>query len=260
MEDKFSQLVNLAIRAALQAGELLYKGFGTFCEAQSKSNQHDLVTQYDTASETSIYDTLMNQFPSHGFWGEEKGYIKKSDTVWIVDPLDGTLNFFHSIPIFCVSIAALVEESLVACSIYQPMTEELFWATKGGGAFCNGRKLHVSLVNSLDAAFIATGFPYDDLSRGLARSIETCSQMLQKGIFIRRLGAAALDLAYVAKGAFDGYFEKVVEPWDCAAGRLLVEEAGGKVSCYDGSMLNPFASSSILATNGWLHSDIKAFL
>ncbi len=254
-----TEWVVTAIQAALQAGELLRRGFGTLLKVTAKPGCHNLVTQHDHASEASIFSTLMKKFPSHGFFGEEQGRSKEGDVMWIVDPLDGTLNFFHGIPVFCVSIAAIAQGEVMAGCIYQPITEELFWAKKGGGAFLNGTPIKVSATSNLEDAFLSTGFPYN-VNENPLQCIETFSKMTSKGIPIRRLGSAALDLSYVASGRFDAYWEVSLQPWDFAAGKLLVEEAGGKVSQYDPLPLNLFKESSLLASNGVLHSFMQRAL
>ncbi|HEX2579407.1 MAG TPA: inositol monophosphatase family protein [Rhabdochlamydiaceae bacterium] len=253
---KNSEYLTVAIEAALQAGDLLRKGFGTAFEISSKPGRHNLVTHYDKAAEAAIFTCLINRFPHHGFIGEEQGASKEGDIVWVVDPLDGTVNFAHGIPLFAVSIAAISENQVVAACIYQPMTQELFWAEKGKGAFLNGTALHVTTTKSLDEAMLSTGFPYN-VHEDPLHCIETFSKMTRTGIPIRRFGSAAIDLAYVAAGRFDAYWEVSLQPWDFAAGLLLVEEAGGKLSHYDGSTCNPFKAGTILASNGVLHSAMQ---
>ena len=253
MKKNNSEFLSVAIEAALQAGDLLRKGFGTSFEISSKPGRHNLVTHFDKAAEASIFSCLLKKFPSHGFIGEEQGQTKKGDVVWIVDPLDGTVNFAHGIPIFAVSIAAVAENEVVASCIYQPMTQELFWAEKGKGSYLNGTQLRVTGSTSLDEAMLATGFPYN-VDEDPLQCIETFDKLTRKAFPIRRFGSAAIDLAYVAAGRFDVYWEVSLQPWDFAGGKLLVEEAGGKVSQYNGSPCDPFKASTILATNGLLHA------
>ena len=256
MKKNNSEFLTVAIEAALQAGDLLRKGFGTSFEISSKPGRHNLVTHFDKAAESSIFSCLLKRFPTHGFIGEEQGQTKKGDVVWIVDPLDGTVNFAHGIPLFAVSIAAVAENEVVTACVYQPMTQELFWAEKGKGAFLNGVAMHVTTNKSLDEAILATGFPYN-VHEDPLHCIETFAKMTRKAIPIRRFGSAAIDLAYVAAGRFDAYWEVSLQPWDFAGGKLLVEEAGGKISQYDGSPCDPFKSSTILATNSILHSAMQ---
>lgn len=252
MKKNSSEFLNAAIEAALQAGDLLRKGLGTSFEISSKPGRHNLVTHYDKAAEALIFSCLLKKFPNHGFIGEEQGQTKKGDIVWIVDPLDGTVNFAHGIPIFAVSIAAVANHEVIASCIYQPMTQELFWAEKGKGSYLNGNPLHVTTNKSLDEAMLATGFPYN-VHEDPLQCIETFDKLTRKAFPIRRFGSAAIDLAYVAAGRFDAYWEVSLQPWDFAGGKLLVEEAGGKVSQYDGSPCDPFQASTILATNDLLH-------
>ncbi|MBS0649176.1 MAG: inositol monophosphatase [Verrucomicrobia bacterium] len=252
MKKNNSEFLTVAIEAALQAGDLLKKGFGTSFEITSKPGRHNLVTEYDKAAEARISSCLLKRFPSHGFLGEEQGHTKQGDVVWIVDPLDGTVNFAHGIPMFSISIAAAADHELLASCVYQPMTGELFWAEKGRGAFLNGTSLHVTKNKSLEDALLATGFPYN-VDEDPLHCIETFAQMTRQGFPIRRLGSAAMDIAYVAAGRFDAYWEVSLQPWDFAGGKLLLEEAGGKLTHYDGSPCDLFKSGTILATNGLLH-------
>jgi myo-inositol-1(or 4)-monophosphatase len=248
-----NELIIVAIQAALQAGDLLRKGFGTAFEISSKpGGRHNLVTQYDKAAETLIFSSIMKRFPNHGFIGEEQGQRKQGDVVWIVDPLDGTVNFAHGIPIFAVSIAAAIENEIIAGCVYQPITQELFWAEKGKGSFLNGTPLAVTQNKTFDETLLATGFPYN-VDENPLHCIETFDKMTRKGIPIRRFGSAAIDLSYVAAGRFDAYWEVSLQPWDYAAGKLIVEEAGGKVTRYDGAHCNIFEETTIIATNKHLH-------
>ncbi len=250
-----SEFLTVAMQAALQAGALLKHGFGTAFEISSKEGHHNLVTTYDNLAEKTIAETIGKRFPAHGFLGEESGHQKHGSILWIVDPLDGTVNFAHNVPVFSVSIAVAMDGKVVAGVIYQPMTDELFWAEKGKGAFLNGKLIKVSSQAKLDQAFLATGFPYN-VSEDPLSCIETFEKLTRKGIPIRRLGSAAVDLSYVAAGRFDGYWEVILQPWDLAAGLLIVEEAGGKVTRYDGSPCNPLEKGPVLAANKHLHSQL----
>lgn len=247
-----SEFLTVAIEAALLAGELVRKGFGTVFEITSKPGRHNLVTEYDKLAESCILSCLLKRFPHHGFLGEEQGQTKKGEIMWIVDPLDGTVNFAHGIPLFSISIAAVTNNEVIAGCIFQPMTQELFWAEKGKGAYLNGVELRVTTNDSLDNAILATGFPYNVHENPL-HCIEVFAKMTRKGVPIRRFGSAAIDLAYVAAGRFDAYWEVSLQPWDFAAGKLLVEEAGGKITHYDGTPLDPFKPGTVLATNRILH-------
>ncbi len=254
-----SELLTVAIEAALHAGALLKEGFGTSFEISSKEGHHNLVTTYDRLAESAILQSIMKRFPSHGFIGEESGHQKSGDILWIVDPLDGTVNFAHNVPIFSVSIAASHQNKILAGVVYQPMTNELFWAEEGKGSFLNGKPLKVSPQANLEAAYLTTGFPYN-VKEDPLHCIETFEKLTQCGIPIRRLGSAAIDLAYVAAGRFDGYWEASLQPWDLAAGLLIVQEAGGLVTRYDGSACSILEAGPVLATNRHLHNQLKEML
>ncbi len=249
-----SQLTLMATHAALQAGALLARGFGTSFTFSSKTEgRQNLVTEFDYAAEKMIIDFLRVRTPGCAFLAEESGHTKgTSELLWIVDPLDGTVNFAHGIPFFCISIAAVWQNEIVTGVVYQPLLHELFTSTKGEGAFLNGQPIRTSQNRSPDQALVTTGFPtnVEDDPRGC---IETFNQMLEKGFPIRRLGSAALDLAYIAAGRFDAFWEVKLSPWDFAAGCLLIEEAGGQVTDYEGNSLSPQDASTVLATNGALH-------
>ena len=252
-----SEFLSVAIETAMHAGHLLKKGFGTSYEISTKAGRHNLVTTYDKLAEEAISKMIAEKFPSHGFLGEESGLRSQSgNMLWIVDPLDGTVNFAHDIPIFCVSIALAIASKVVLGVVYQPMTDELFWAEKGKGAFLNGKKIQVSTQEHLNDAYLTTGFPYN-VHEDPMHCIETFSRLTRLGIPIRRLGSAAIDLSYVAAGRFDAYWEVSLQPWDLAAGLLLVEEAGGSVTRYDGSSCHIEQAGPVLATNKRLHSQLQ---
>ena len=251
----------IAIEAALQAGEILRQGFGTQFSISTKTNIHDLVTEYDHLSEQSILTFLGQQFPESSFLSEEKGQVgrEKNEFTWIIDPLDGTVNFAHQIPMFAVSIAAEIEGEVRSAVVYQPITQELFVAEKGKGAYLNGVPIRVSTTQHLKQAILATGFPYN-LAENPHHCIEHFVDILKLGVPIRRLGAATLDFSYTAAGRFDAFFEVSLAPWDCAAGLLILHESGGMSSEWDKS---PFALRSyhpILASNGILHAELSAVL
>jgi len=242
-------LLQTAIVAAQKAGNVLKQGFGTKFTITSKSQIHDLVTEYDHKSEAIIIETLKSAFPNHQILTEESGHhASDGDITWIIDPLDGTVNFAHGIPFFCVSIAAVNSDGIVCGVIYAPMTNELFTAEIQKGAFLNGQKCTVTHQQSLLNGFLVTGFPYS-VKENPQHCIEHFSHLIGMGLPIRRLGSAALDLAYVAAGRFDGFWEVALQPWDMAAGTLLVREAGGIVIDYAGKELNILNASSIIAGN-----------
>lgn len=244
----------IGIEAALLAGEVLRQGFGTQFSISSKEGKHNLVTEYDHKSEQLIIDFLQKQVKDSHFLAEESGTTGK-DTggiLWVIDPLDGTVNFAHHIPIFCVSIAALEEGKTVSGVVYQPITHELFVAEASKGAFLNGQKIKVSAVASLELSILATGFPYD-LAKNPFHCIDHFVDIIKLGIPIRRMGSAAIDLAYTAAGRFEGFFEVELGPWDVAAGKLIVEEAGGKVTHWDKRPFDIHSRSTVFASNGHIH-------
>ena len=256
MKPNNTQLLNLAIRAALEAGHLLERGFGTLFEISSKPGKCNLVTEYDKLAEKTIMATILKEYPDHSFLAEESGASSPGGPVtWIIDPLDGTVNFAKTIPIFSVSIAACIDKEVVCGAIYQPITKELFFAEKGKGAFLNGSLLKVTTTPSLAEAFLATGFPYT-VDQNPLNCIETFTSIAKIGAPIRRLGSAAIDLSYVAAGRFDAFWEAILEPWDIAAGKLFIEEAGGKVTRYDGTSICPLTRGPVIATNSHLHSEM----
>lgn len=249
-----SDFAFVAVQAALNAGALLRQGFDTEFEIEPKKGNQNLVTEYDKASEKRILSIIFQHFPDHSVLSEECGDINKGNNVvtWIIDPLDGTVNFAHNIPIFSISIAVALEKQIVCGVVYQPITQELFMAEKGKGAYLNGKRLAVSTKNQLEKTIMATGFPYD-VDKNPLFCIDRFAAIQAKGIPIRRLGSAAIDLCYVAAGRFDAFWEVGLNPWDMAAGKLLIEEAGGKVTHWDGSLHKIFCYDTILASNGLLH-------
>lgn len=254
-------LLDLAINAALKSGNILKEGFGTNYSIRSKEGRHNLVTEFDIKSEETIIEFLKQEVPNSEFLAEESGQTKNNsdNTIkWVIDPLDGTVNFAHNIPIFSISIAAVINNMITLGVVYNPMNGELFTALIGNGSYCNSEKISVSKTQTLLDAFLVTGFPYGS---GAAnnRSAELFIKVVQQGIPIRRLGSAALDLAYVAAGRFDGFWEMELRPWDVAAGTLIVQEAGGIVSQFDNSPYN-LGDGTILATNGQIHTEVSNFL
>lgn len=248
-----------AVAAAREAGALLLELLHRPLEIEEKGRRADLVTLADRASEAVIVERLRKDFPGAAILGEEGGEYAALRQIrgdgcerWIIDPLDGTTNYAHAYPLFCISIAYEREGEVLAGVIYAPLMRELFTAQRGGGAFCNGEPIRVSGIASLGEAMVVTGFKPDDYERN-APYFARASHHAQA---VRRDGAAALDLAYTAMGRFDGFWEFDLAPWDMAAGMLLVREAGGNVSEMDGS---PFGLSgrSILAGNGHIHAELR---
>ncbi|MBU3678782.1 MAG: inositol monophosphatase [Candidatus Kapabacteria bacterium] len=253
------QLLESALEAAHLAGELLRLGFNSAKSISSKEGRHNLVTEFDLASETRIMEVLRHRTPGSTMLTEESGlHAGSGDLVWVIDPLDGTVNFAHGIPIFCVSIAAVVSGEIIAGVIHQPLTNETFTSVRGQGSLANNRRMQVSETDSLSDSILVTGFPYNVENNPL-QCIDQFARIVGTGLPIRRLGSAALDLAYVADGRFDGYWEVALHPWDMAAGVLMVTEAGGMVSHYSGRGF-VLGEDSIVATNGRIHQQLVAAL
>jgi myo-inositol-1(or 4)-monophosphatase len=256
-----SELTFIAIQAAMKAGELLRQGYRTALQISVKSGLHNLVTQFDNAAEKAIIDLIRHHFPEHSFLAEESGASphENAPVLWIIDPLDGTMNFVRNIPLFAVSIAAYVQKEVVSAVVYLPMTHELFVAEKGKGSFLNGANIQVSSISDINHMVASVGFPHKELENVMDH-LNCFIKIASKGNPIRDFGAAVINLAYLAAGRFDAFWIPRVHPWDMAAGKLLVEEAGGKVSHYDGSPHQILPESSLLATNGLIHDDMVALL
>jgi myo-inositol-1(or 4)-monophosphatase len=229
-------LLKVMSDAARKAARGLNRDFGELGQLQvAKKSPADFVSAADLKAEQVIFEALAKARPGYSFWGEERGLIEGTDKThtWIVDPLDGTTNFLHAIPHFAINIALEREGTVVAAVTHNPVTNELFWAEKGKGAFVNDHRLRVAARTRLEEAVLATGVPY--MGHGQhGRFLKELHQISQKVAGVRRFGSAALDLAWVAAGRYDGYWERDLNAWDVAAGVLLVTEAGGKVTDADG--------------------------
>jgi myo-inositol-1(or 4)-monophosphatase len=245
---------------ALAAGAILREGYGRRHRPERKG-RIDLVTEYDRRSERFLLDALRERHPGHAVLAEESGShaaAGSSGVRWIVDPLDGTTNFAHNYPFFAVSIAAEVDGRLAAGAIYDPVRDELFAAVAGGGATLNDTPLRVSEIAGVEDALLVTGFPYDVRERP-ERPLAQFRAFLTRAQAIRRDGSATLNLCYVACGRFDGFWEASLSPWDMAAGTLIVREAGGRVTAFDGGEFR-LEGRQILASNGRLHDEMMAIL
>jgi len=231
-----SALLKVMSGAARKAARGINRDFGELAELQvARKAPADFVSAADLKAEQTLFEALEKARPGYSFLGEERGLIEGTDKThtWIVDPLDGTTNFLHAIPHFAINIALQREGAIVAAVTYNPISNELFWAEKGKGCYVNDKRLRVAARTRLDETVIATGIPY--LGHGQhARFLKELHQIGQRVAGIRRFGSAALDLAYVAAGRYDGYWERDLKAWDIAAGLLLVTEAGGKVTDADG--------------------------
>jgi myo-inositol-1(or 4)-monophosphatase len=251
-------MLNFAIRVAKDAGRLLRDRVGAGFDIHHKGSI-DLVTDVDLASERLIREAISTYYPRHEILAEEGGLSESgSEYRWIVDPLDGTTNYAHGYPIFCVSIALECRGEVVLGVVYDPMRDELFTAERGGGAALNNRSIHVSKTAELMQGLLSTGFPYDIKTSKLT-NLDHWANFAMNAQALRRDGAAALDLCYVACGRFDGFWELNLSPWDTAAGALIVTEAGGGVTNFTGG---PFSNyePEVVASNGLIHGSMLEVL
>jgi myo-inositol-1(or 4)-monophosphatase len=254
----YSNYLEEAVNAANIAGKYQKSRFASPLDIDMKGDK-DLVTEVDRESERLIVEHLLSCFPDHNIVAEEGDYpVGDSAFRWIIDPVDGTTNYAHGFPWFCCSIGLEHEGELIAGVIYNPIYDELFSASKGGGAFLNGKRLSVSSRSPLKNTLLGTGFPYD-CATDPANNFNNFISFQKSARGIRRAGAAALDLAYVAAGRLDGFWELKLKAWDVAAGVLLVREAGGRVSTFDGSIYDVF-NDKIVASNGLIHDEMVAML
>lgn len=256
--DRHGEFLEAAKAAAREAGRLLRENVDKRGEIMFKGAV-DLVTHFDRKSQEMIFRRLSAAFPGHGFLAEEGLSLPgTSGCRWIIDPIDGTTNFAHTFPIFCVSIALEQKGEVVVGVVYDPMRDELFEAVRGRGAFLNGARVRVSDIPELGKALLATGFPYDVRTSSF-NNVREFNAFIVRAQAVRRCGSAALDLCYVACGRFDGFWELKLKPWDVAAGALIVEEAEGRVSDFEGRTFDPF-NQRALASNGLIHEEMRAVL
>jgi myo-inositol-1(or 4)-monophosphatase len=237
MSPNLHPMLNVAVKAARAAGAIINRAaLDVEAVRVSQKQVNDFVTEVDHAAEEIIIETLLTAYPSHGIWAEESGKThgaRNSDFVWIIDPLDGTTNFIHGFPVYCVSIALAVKGKIEQACIYDPSRNDLFTATKGRGAYMNERRMRVSKRIDLRQCLVSTGFPFRP-GDNFNNYLRMMAEVMQRTAGLRRPGAAALDLAYVAAGFADGFFETGLSPWDVAAGSLLVTEAGGLIGNFSG--------------------------
>jgi myo-inositol-1(or 4)-monophosphatase len=248
-----------ALKAAKAAGEIHKKHYGKVLHIQFKSkNSLNLVTEVDRRCEKTVMAILKKRFPTHNFWGEEGGQqLNQSDYTWFVDPLDGTTNYAHAYPFFCCSIALVQNQKPIVGVVYDALRDECFSAEKGRGAFLNGQRLKVSKTKSLSESLVCTGFAY--AIRETHYNLDNFKQFVLKTQGVRRDGSAAMNLAYVAAGRFEGFWERGLQAWDMAAGVLLIEEAGGQVTDITGKSYN-LMDQNILTSNGKVHSQMLRIL
>jgi myo-inositol-1(or 4)-monophosphatase len=253
--------LSTAVEIVLRAGEIQLAGRDAGFQVRKKGDI-DLVTEVDLACERMCRQVVAERFPNHDILAEEFASgprePARSTHRWVFDPLDGTTNYAHGLPIFCASLSLEVEGRAIVGAIYDPTRQELFTAERGVGAFLNGRPLAVSAATALIDSLLVTGFPYDVHLR-TGELVQMFSDFLGTARAVRRLGSAALDLCYVAAGRFDGFWEQHLKPWDVSAGALVVAEAGGMVTGMDGSAFDP-VSAHLVASNGRIHQEMLAVI
>lgn len=250
---------NTLLKATIAGAEEIIRYFNGSFIISNKEGINNLVTEADHAAENAIFNVIKAEFPGHYILSEESGEIvMDSDYKWIIDPIDGTVNFANGIPLCCVSIGLEHKGEIILGAVLNPLMNEFFVAEKGKGATMNNKKITVSDKADIGKSCLATGFPYTYLDHANG-PLQVFEKFIRKGIAVRRLGSAAIDLCWVASGRFDAYFEHKLEAWDSAAGSLIVQEAGGKVTDYSG---NPFSvyQKQMLASNGKVHDDILKVL
>jgi myo-inositol-1(or 4)-monophosphatase len=242
-------------KAALDAGLLMKSRFNSGFSIENKEGINNLVTEVDVACERLIMDIIREEYPDHFILSEETGEIKTDSTFkWIIDPIDGTVNYAHGIPICCVSIGLEKEGQMLMGAVYNPFMDEFFFAEHGLGATLNDADIKVSAKSDVYASCLVTGFPYSYLETPNG-PLEVFGRLIRKGVPVRRLGSAAIDLCWVAAGRFDGFFEHKLNAWDSAAGFLMVQEAGGQVTDFEGNQYSP-DQPHIVATNGHIHQGL----
>ena len=249
-------MLKQTLTEAVQAGAAELQRFfnGTF-KITNKEGINNPVTEADHASEKAIIGIIRKAYPDHFILTEESGEIRTdSEYKWIIDPIDGTINFSNSIPICCVSIGVEKDGEIILGAVYNPLMNEMFFAEKGMGATLNGKKVSVSSKTAIINSCLVTGFPYTYLDAPNG-PLQVFEKLIRQGIPVRRLGSAALDLCWTAAGRFDGFYEHKLQAWDSAAGFLIVEEAGGTVTGFDGKRYSPY-QPGIVATNGKIHAEL----
>ena len=254
-----TDMLEFAKLTAKQAGSILIQHFGKISSIERKSTDIDLLTIADTDSEAYILDRIKTTYPQHHIIAEESNITEgNSDYRWVIDPLDGTTNFVHSLPIFAVSMGLQYNEETILGVVYNPAADKCFWAEKNSGAFLNDKPIYITSTNTLSNSLLVTGFPYIHDDR-YEKCFDLFKELYGRTQGIRRLGAAALDFCFVAMGRFEGFWEFGLQPWDVCAGALILEEAGGMVTDWDGSPM-PFSGKRILATNGHVRTEMKKIM
>lgn len=252
-------LMNIAVRAARRAGEVIIRSLNRLesLEVTSKG-RNDYVSEVDQTAEREIIALIRKSYPDHAFLGEESGAIGDGPVVWVIDPLDGTTNFLHGFPTFSVSIACRIRGKLEEAVVFDPMRQEMFTASRGRGAHLENRRIRVSKQRTLEGALIGTGFPYRANTRYLDDYLAMLKVVMQTAAGVRRPGSAALDLAYVAAGRVDGFWEIGLGEWDTAAGTLLIEEAGGRIGTLTGGEYRQ--GGNVIAGNPKVYAELVTAL
>ena len=259
MED-INKLKEVMFKAADEAASIQMEYFEKDFEIGRKRDYSDLVTEVDKKSEARIIEIIHETFPGHNVLGEEGGdQHKTSDYVWIVDPIDGTVNYAHSVPIFCVSIGVEYKGEIILGVVYSPKTREKFWAQKGNGAYLNDKKINVSSIELLKDSLLVTGFPYGSKDN-YDHCIDHFVNFIKLGLPIRRLGSAAIDICYVACGRFEGFWEVNLNAWDVAAGYLILLEAGGKVTNFEGGKYSVYDKQILASNSRKVHEEMMEVL
>lgn len=247
------------LAAIHKAGAIIQTRFQGAFAVTHKEGINNLVTEVDTQAEAAIIEIIRQHFPGHNIMGEESGAVDNaSEFQWVIDPIDGTVNFAHGIPLCCVSIGLKQGAYMLLGAVYNPMMNELFFAERGKGATLNGHPIHVSGKDDFSKACLVTGFPYH-WPETEVHPVKIFERFIMKGLPVRRLGSAAIDLCWVACGRFDGFWEFNLQAWDVAAGYLIVEEAGGKVSGFQSGPHDIF-SKETLVSNGLIHEDMRRLI
>jgi myo-inositol-1(or 4)-monophosphatase len=254
------RLLEIAVKAAKEAGKIQIRKIGKLKDISYKDNMdNNLVTEADKESEKRIFEIIRENYPKHHILSEESGDIPSdSDYKWIIDPLDGTVNYAHGVPIFTVSIGIEKNKEIIAGVVYDPSRDEMFTAIKNGGAYLNNRKIQVSKVTDISKSMLVTGFPYN-VKENPYNCLDHFRNFMISAQAVRRLGSAALDACYVACGRFDGFWEVALNPWDMAAGSLIAAEAGGTVTGFKGEPFSVYLKP-YLVSNGKIHQQMISIL
>ncbi len=255
-----NEIKETLLLATKEAGAIIKEYFQGSFSVNNKDGINNLVTEVDMLAEAKIVEIIKEKYPNHTIISEEEGSIDNhSDYKWIIDPIDGTVNFAHGIPICCVSIGLSFKDDLLFGSVYNPIMNELFFAEKGKGAFLNDTPITVSKKTDFRKACLVTGFPYKWPKEDNEHPIKVFERFVMQGLPVRRLGSAAIDLCWVACGRFDGFWEYNLNPWDIAAGYLIVQEAGGTITNFEGAPYSVYDKQT-LATNGLIHDEMISLI